>query len=57
MAVSNEAFRVVKDRLDNMERMLRNIVFNVEQSPERHTAPELLTSIRSIIGLKPGERP
>lgn len=57
MAVSNEAFRVVKDRLDNMERMLRNIVFNVEQNPERHTVTELLTSIRSIIGLKPGERP
>lgn len=57
MAVSNQAFRITKDRADNMERQLRNIVFNVEQNPDAHTVRELLASIRSIIGLKPGERP
>lgn len=55
MAVSNEAFRIVKDRADKMDRGLRNILYNVEQAPENHTVKELLVSIRNLLGLKPGE--
>lgn len=45
------------DKALNTDAMLRNIIFNVEQAPERHTVSELLTSIRDIVGLQPGERP
>lgn len=45
------------DRAVGMDLQLGNILFNVEQAPERHTVPELLTSIRTIVGLAPGERP
>jgi hypothetical protein len=40
-----------------LEQGVRNILFNIEQSPERHTVTELLTSLRSALGLKPGDRP
>lgn len=45
------------DRAINIDLLLGNIVFNVQQSPERHSTPEVLDNIRSVIGLRPGERP
>lgn len=57
MAVSNEAFRVVKDKSDRMELGIRNIIFNVEQDPDRYNVRDLLLSMRSAIGLQPGQKP
>lgn len=45
------------DRAFNADTMLRNIIFNTEQSPGRHTAEEIIASVRSIAGLEPGEKP
>ncbi len=44
-------------RLVFIERQLRNVVYNIEQSPEQRTVVQLAQTLRSVLGLKPGERP
>lgn len=40
-----------------LELQIRNIVFNIEQNPDAHSVRDLLASMRSALGLRPGERP
>lgn len=44
-------------QMSRLEQGIRNIIFNVEQDPSRHTVAELIYSMRSALGLQPGERP
>lgn len=47
----------VQTQLDRVDHSIRNILFNVEQDPDRYTMRDLLHSMRSAIGLQPGEKP
>jgi DNA-binding FrmR family transcriptional regulator len=45
------------NRLRNIEAQVRNIIYNVEQRPEATDVPRLIRSLRSVVGIKEGERP
>lgn len=41
--------------MSRLENGIRNIIYNVEQRPDNFSVAELLYSMRSALGLKPGD--